>query len=404
MTTAIVIGGGIAGCSAAYALTKRGINVTLLERRAEIAQEASGNPLAMLYPKLSVKPSLQNAISLLGFHFTLDLLAKLSNSATFFNACGQIQLAFNAAEKAKQYAFLQNHYNHKNQQLVQFLDADEVSEIAGIALKSKGIFLPQAGWVNPRLFCAALCNHALIKLQINANVISIQPNKNGWYVNTKNNVFEAENVVICNANDIKQFDLCNSAQITPVRGQIEFFAPNAASENLKTIICSDHFVSPSVAGLHSIGTTYSINTAQNDFNTQISAIDTQSNLAVLGKISPELLHKINIKSVTSRVAYRSQTLDYRPLAGQLLNEMKLRENPPRYNVNSNHLPWLQGLYVNAGHGSKGMITAPLCSELIASLICKATLPIDAKLASSMNPNRFLLRELGLKQLAASLYT
>ena len=99
MTTAIVIGGGIAGCSAAYALTKRGINVTLLERRAEIAQEASGNPLAMLYPKLSVKPSLQSAISLLGFHFTLDLLAKLSNSATFFNACGQIQLAFNAAEK-----------------------------------------------------------------------------------------------------------------------------------------------------------------------------------------------------------------------------------------------------------------------------------------------------------------
>jgi tRNA 5-methylaminomethyl-2-thiouridine biosynthesis bifunctional protein len=50
-----------------------------------------------------------------------------------------------------------------------------------------------------------------------------------------------------------------------------------------------------------------------------------------------------------------------------------------------------------------MISAPICGELIASLITNAALPIDTKLASSMNPSRFLLRELGLKQLAASLY-
>ena len=42
--TAIVIGGGIAGCSTAYALAQRGIKVTLLERNTAIASEASGNP------------------------------------------------------------------------------------------------------------------------------------------------------------------------------------------------------------------------------------------------------------------------------------------------------------------------------------------------------------------------
>ena len=51
--TAIVIGGGIAGCSTAYALAQRGIKVTLLERNTAIASEASGNPQAMLYPRLS---------------------------------------------------------------------------------------------------------------------------------------------------------------------------------------------------------------------------------------------------------------------------------------------------------------------------------------------------------------
>lgn len=397
--SAIVIGGGIAGCSTAFSLAQRGIAVTLLERHAEIALEASGNPLAMLYPKLSAKPSLQNIITMLGFHFTLDLLKKLEGNASIFNACGQIQLAFNAVEKAKQNALWQTEYVHKTSHFFQFVDCEEVNEIAGVVLKTEGIFLPQAGWVNPRLLCAVLSNHPLIKVQTTSHVLAVEQSKNGWQVQLNDGNLEAENVILCNANDVKQFGFCDSAQITPVRGQINFFAENNASKNLKTIICSDHYLSPAVAGKHSLGTTYS----PNDLNTEVRAADTQSNLHALGKMSAEILREIDVKNMTSRVAFRSQTLDYRPLAGQLLDEEKLRVKPPRYNANPVDLPWLNGLYVNAGHGSKGMITAPICGELIASLVTKTALPIDAKLASSMNPSRFLLRELGLKQLAASLY-
>ena len=113
--------------------------------------------------------------------------------------------------------------------------------------------------------------------------------------------------------------------------------------------------------------------------------------------------KIEAKSLQGRVAWRSQTLDYMPLAGQLLDEELLRKNPPRYNAKSESLPWLQSLYVNAGHGSKGMISAPICGELIASLATDGALSLSAKLASKLNPSRFLLRELGLKQLSQTLY-
>ena len=401
MTSAIVIGGGIAGCSTAHALAERGVNVTLLERHETIAQEASGNPLAMLYPKLSVKPSMQHMLIMQAFNFTANWLKNLANNGSYFQACGQIQLAYNAAESAKHDELFNSDYLHKNSWFCDFLSAAEASERAGIALKTGGIFLKQAGWVSPPLLCAALINHPLISLQANNHAASIIYNNNAWrvsFIELKQSI-EADNIVICNANDVKQFGFCQSADISPVRGQVNFFAENAASQALKTIICSDHFISPAVAGWHSFGTSY----APNDMNAAISAQDSQQNLAALSKISPDVLREIDIKSVQARVAWRSQTLDYMPLAGQLLDDGKLRQNPPRYNAAPESLPWLQGLYVNASHGSKGMITAPLCGELIASLVTKSELPMNAKLASRLNPSRFMLRELGLKLLASSLY-
>lgn len=393
MNSAIVIGGGIAGCSTAYALAKRGIAVTLIERHEKLALEASGNPIAMLYPKLSVKPSMQSSLALQGFEFTLSLLRNLPVSHQFFDACGQIQLAFNAREQANQ-AELADLYK------LQLLNANEASEIAGIILKIGGLYLPQAGWVKPAALCEALCSSLLINKKTTTHALKIEKIVNHWCVSdAQNNRFEADIVVICNANDIKQFQQCSSIEITSVRGQVNFFAANELSKNLKTIICSDHSLSPAVDGTHSIGTSY----APNDTNPDISAADTRENLNALSAISPEIYQNIDQNYVHGRVAWRSTTAYYMPLAGQLLDDEKLRANPPRYNANPADLPWLQGLYVNAGHGSKGMIAAPLCGELIACLATNNALPLDAKLASSLNPSRFLLKELGLKQLASSLY-
>lgn len=399
MTSAIVIGGGIAGCSTAYALAKSGIAVTLIERHEKLAQEASGNPIAVLYPKISTKPDAASKLALQGFAFTLKLLKQLPTNEKIFDACGLIQLAFNARETAR-LLLLSEKQALEDQKHAQILSAKAISEMAGITLKSGGLYFPQSGWLKPQALCEALCNHILIKKFTSTNALTIEKISGQWLVN---NTFAAENVVICNANDIKQFQQCNSAEITPVRGQVNFFAERAQSQNLKTIICSDHFISPAVDGWHSFGTSY----AANDMNAEISAQDTANNLAALRKISPELLHEIDTKSVQARVAWRSQTLDYMPLAGQLLDEKLLRENPPRYNAAPESLPWLKGLYVNAGHGSKGMITAPLCGELLANLMTKTVLPVDATfdptMASRLNPSRFLLKQIGLKQLANSLY-
>lgn len=398
MTSAIVIGGGIAGCSTAFALSQRGIAVTLIERHVKLAQEASGNPLAMLYPKLNIKPTPANILALQGFSFTLDLLKKLPNSAEVFNACGQIQLAFNAREQAKQIALTKASGTESLK--FQFLSAEEASKTAGLPLKTAGIYLPEAGWVKPQALCEKLCSSPLISVVTSTEALNIKRQGDFWQVTGVNYPsFEAGIVVICNANDIKQFHQCSSAAITPVRGQLNWFKSSVESEKMKAIICSDHHVSPAVDGWHCVGTSY----APNDLRAEISLTDTQQNLNALHKIAPEIYKHLDVESVRARVGWRSQTLDYMPLAGQLLDEEKLCKKPPRYNANPASLPWLSGLYVNAGHGSKGMITAPLCGELVAALATASNLPTSLQLASKLNPCRFLLRELGLKQLANILF-
>jgi tRNA 5-methylaminomethyl-2-thiouridine biosynthesis bifunctional protein len=205
-------------------------------------------------------------------------------------------------------------------------------------------------------------------------------------------------VVLCNANDVTQFSQSKCVEITPVRGQLNTFIQTKSSTAIKTLICSDHYLSPAIDGQHVIGTSY----APNDFNSNISEADTRDNLNALRTISADIYRSISMENVHGRVAWRSQTRDYMPLAGQLLDEEMLRAKTPRYNAKAIDLPWLAGLYINAGHGSKGMTTAPLCAEFIARLATGEKLPVSAALASRLNSSRFLLRELGLKQLANSL--
>ena len=402
--TAIVIGAGIAGCSTAYALAKRGIKVTLLERHESIAQEASGNLIAALYPKLSNSNTAQSQLAKQGFMFTLSLLKQLPDCAQFFNACGQIQLAVDARETVRQEVL----YGNDTDLQFQLLTADQASEQAGIHLKVGGLFCPIAGWVKPAEFCKALIRSPLASANISlipcTSALTIEKIDNHWLVNARNaqqlsQDYQADIVVLCNANDIKQFSFCQSAAITTVRGQLNYIEQNSASQALKTLLCGTHYFSPAVNGLHALGASY----APNDANPDLSAMDTQKNLNALKQFSLEIYQAINQKNLNGRVAYRCQTLDYMPLAGQLIDDKLLRANPPRYNASASSLPWLNGLYVNAGHGSKGFITAPICGELIANLALNETPIMDKLLISRLNPSRFLLKELGLKQLAATLY-
>jgi len=122
----------------------------------------------------------------------------------------------------------------------------------------------------------------------------------------------------------------------------------------------------------------------------------------LKTLAPRLAETYNNTEITGRAALRCVTSDYLPLAGPVLDLAQLNQTPPRYNTPAGQLPWLDGLYVNTGHGAKGLVNAPICAEAIASLICNEPSPVSNALLSALDPNRFALKQMGLKRLAQTI--
>lgn len=406
--TAIVIGGGIAGCSTAYALAQRGIKVTLLERNAEIASAASGNPLAMLYPRLSGNDA-SSAFALAAYLYSLQLYKSLNLSPADFDCCGMLQLGFNAKESTRIKRVASQGYP-KN--ILQHVSKNQASQIAGIAVEHDALYFPDAAWIHPRRLCKRLTQHENISILTQANVSGILKRNGLFEVRTdQNEVITAEMVVIANANQAQLLipNLPMSSQA--VRGQVSVIKASTASQVLQAIICSDGYLSPAASSissdlnhataLHCLGATFANLAITKDSPAEMAVTedDHQANLQKLANISEPLHTEMKNNIVNGRTSLRCTTSDYWPLAGQLLDAETIKARPPRPGADVNTLPWINGLYLNIAHGSKGFTTAPLCAELIASMICKTSLPLPEELAGLLNPNRFLLKAMGLKRLA-----
>lgn len=405
--TAIIIGGGIAGCSSAYALAQRGIKVTLIERNAKIASEASGNPLGMLYPRLSGDDA-SSAFALAGFLYSLSLYQSLDLPASDFNECGMLQLGFNERELNRIQKVASRCYP---EHIVRFVEQSEASQLANIELAHDALYFPHGAWLKPQQICKRLTQHSNIKVITSQQVTAIIRNESGFDLHAHEHQLASANIiVVANAHDAQQ--LCPDLPLDyqAVRGQVSLVKATSLSASLNTIICSDGYFSPAAyqqdeSQLHCLGATFSTESASGA-TSRLRATemlpqekDHLANLEKLHNITPGLHNALRHNIVGGRVSLRCSSSDYWPLAGQLLDGAALRAKPPRASAPVETLPWVNGLYMNIAHGSKGFTSAPLCAELIAQHIFNEPCTIDVTLAGLLNPNRFLLRELGLKRLA-----
>jgi len=386
-----VIGAGIAGCATAYALAQKGVHVTLIERHARIAQEASGNPKGVLYPRLAGRDSAQDKLALSSYLYTLRLIKQLALPPEVFQSCGLLQLGFNDRESARIVEIAQRSLSPE---VVRFVSAEAATELAGVPIAYGGLYFGDGGWVNPAALCSVFLQHPNISLMTETQAITLSPADNQWHVsNAQKNIITADTVVIANANDALGFAQSAHLPFTAVRGQMTSVQASEHSLSLKTVLCTDGYITPATAGQHCLGATF----AANDTDLDVRAADDLHNLTMVKRMSPQLAD-LQSQPHSGRAALRCSTPDYLPMVGELMDAVSLSQHPPKHKTDASLLPWHKGLYVNAGHGSKGLTTAPLCAELLACMMTDEAFTIEAEIALQLNPNRFFLRDLGLKRL------
>ncbi|OMH30072.1 bifunctional tRNA (5-methylaminomethyl-2-thiouridine)(34)-methyltransferase MnmD/FAD-dependent 5-carboxymethylaminomethyl-2-thiouridine(34) oxidoreductase MnmC [Motiliproteus sp. MSK22-1] len=419
---AIVIGAGIAGCASARALANRGWQVELIDRGAEAASEASGNAQGVLYAKLPATPTSQSRFHLAGYLYSLRIIRQLLPEDDCWSSCGVLQLALSGKEYLKQQKLLRQH--HYPSQLVRGVDPDQASQLAGISVQHPGLFFPEAGWINPPGLCRALLDHPAISCQFNCEIKDIKKDKDtgNWLAldSEGTSLADAPILIVATAKDADQFSPTKHFPLKQIRGQVSRIPqtgkllPNRQPQDslskdntltngtqndgtLKTVLCGNSYISPPWQGYYCFGATFDLNSN----NRELCDEDHQQNLANTETLIPSLTRLLRVEdqgSQLGRVGFRCTSPDYLPLVGPvpdrdafIENYAKLRNNakavidtPPKH---------LEGLFVNLAHGSKGMITAPLAAEIIASLINEECCPLEKPLLDSLNPARFIIKDL-----------
>lgn len=397
---AIVVGGGIAGAATAASLAGRGWHVTLLERHSALAQAGSGNAQGILYAKLSPHFTPQTWLVLAGLAYTVRTLKRLLPPDDLtWQQSGVLQLAYDQDEQKRQQGLAAAGFPAE---FLRSVNQQEASELAGIALEQGGLFFSEAGWVNPPALVEALSRHPNITVRLSSSVIELayNPSDQTWMADGENGPLAiGDAVILAGAQETTYFDSTAHLPIKKIRGQVTHLPQTEASTQLKTTLCGEGYIAPARLNEHSLGATFNFDREDLDLCEQEHA----DNLAMLAKLSPALFDALqaeqtDTKNLGGRAAFRATSPDYLPMVGPVAHPRQLAAvyaalgNDATLKLDM-EAPWVPGLYVNAAHGSRGLLTAPIAGEILAAYLNREPFPVSRALREALHPNRFTVRKL-----------
>lgn len=382
--TIAVIGAGIAGASCAYSLAQRGYQVTIFEKNSQIAQEASGNYQGVLYGTWSAFGGDMMELSSSAYRYSHNLIKTLLKANTDYQECGVIQLAHNNAQAKRNQQLLSANLPPE---FIKYLSSSEIEKFATckLAREYSGLLFDSGIWLHPQNFVHTLLKHPNINIQCNHKITSLSYENSLWRVATDNENYLFDAVILCNSFDINRF--LPELPIRLIKGQTTIIEQEIG---LNCVLCGDGYVIPSKQGKFTTGASFDFK----NIDTLVTLQDHDENLAKLDEII-QISHN---KLLSGKASIRTSPHDYLPIVGPIgdydefnYDFAKLtKDKNARFTKECRYLP---NLYINTGHGGKGMLTAPFCGEMIADYICGTTIATSESLRQALHPNRLYARKL-----------
>ncbi len=379
---ALIVGAGLAGCAAAWALAQQGWRSVVLERRGAPASEASGNPAGLFHGIVNAQDGVHarfNRAAALAAHAAVS--AALAHGVAG-DATGLLRLE-TKLDPIEMHALLQRLGLPPD--YVQALDSSKASARAGVALAHPAWFYPAGGWVQSaglaRCYLARAASH--VELRVDVEVQSLRRAGSGWALldAAGRTIAQAATVVLANAGDALRLLGAPDWPIENVRGQISL-ASAARLATPRLPVAGAGYLLPALGGRALFGAS----AQRGDADTRVRASDHALNLAQLARLTGHPI-ELRLDELTGRTAWRSSAVDRLPLVGAVPDTdlRHARLDQPRF------VPRQPGLFVFTALGSRGITWSALGAQVLASWVTGAPAPVEASLLDAVDPARFVSR-------------
>ncbi|NND68630.1 MAG: FAD-dependent 5-carboxymethylaminomethyl-2-thiouridine(34) oxidoreductase MnmC, partial [Halioglobus sp.] len=203
-------------------------------------------------------------------------------------------------------------------------------------------------------------------------------------------------VIACGTHSAR-FAMSAGLPLKAIRGQTSHVSAAALPDTLRAALCHSGYIAPPRLGQYCLGATFDMD----DASTAVRGADHAHNLAALAAALPAwqaAIEEIDTEELSGRVGFRAATPDYLPMVGPCPDRVAFTSRYAALRSDARAVigepgAYYPGLYINAGHGSRGLTSAPLAAELLASQICAEPPPLDRRLARAVAPARFIIRDL-----------
>lgn len=218
-----VIGGGLLGCFAARELSRRKLDIALLEAREDVCTGVSRANTAVVYSGCDHKPGTLKAKLTVRANATFDQLCEELDVP--FSRCGSLMLSFGPrADAVLQKKLRQGRENGvPDLRLLSALDTYRREPAIAPGLSS-ALYAPTAGTVNPWQLGIAACENAVrngVQLRLNTRVLAMRRENDGYLLETDRGALHVRAVVNCAglaADRVQELLFPPAVRIVPTAG------------------------------------------------------------------------------------------------------------------------------------------------------------------------------------------
>lgn len=343
---AIVIGSGIAGATTALALRRLGVDVVVIEKLSMLEfLSNSSNAICNMHPRFDAEFNKYTYFYLDAYLCALDFY---NNYPDHFVKSGM------------------KIFPHKNNiaklKTIADILGSEILRMNECNIQGEYLHLIKSGY----LYIKNLCNFILKDFQVlhNQEIVQIKYRRGDvWSVlnDSSEEIEFADYVIFANSNNAVKFFPYLTPHLHFIRGQSTAIDADIALEGQEILCLPFVSILRDKAGILNFGSTYKRGNLSMELekNCQIKNVE---NLLRYFKTDEDL----HAKPLSGYVGVRTVPIDYLPIVGEIQG--------------------MKGVYVNIGHGSRGVTSAPICANIIADLINGSE---KSKLLNFLSPTRFI---------------